>query len=99
LSNRDVEERADDFRVELRARASGQFLSRISWTRRALVGARGGHDLKDVGDRDDACSEGDLISGDSEGISRTIVVFVVLLDGEAPVTQPRLDRSDQSTTL
>src|ERR1700691_4605419 len=74
----DVEEGPHDHGIELRPRTASEFLSRPRRAGRPLVGAGGRHHLEGVGYGDDACAKRDLLAGESVGVSRSIVLLVVL---------------------
>src|SRR5665213_132577 len=95
----DVEERPHDHGIELRARAASEFLSRPRRTCRPLVRARRGHHLEGVGHGDDACAERDLLASQTVGISRSIMLLMVLGNREAPLAEPRTEWGDQPCTF
>jgi hypothetical protein len=98
-TNRDVEECANDGRVELGSRTAREFPSSISRGHRAFVRASRRHHFKGVRHRDDACAERDLIPCDAVRVPGTIKVLVMLFNGESPLTEPGTERFNHSTAL
>ena len=98
-SDGDVEESPDDGRVELAPGATGQLLAGGDGAHGLLVGAGRSHDLEGVGHRDDAGPERELLPRQTERVPRAVVALVVLLDREAPWTEPGGQRGNEAAPL
>ena len=91
-AERDAQERAHDARVELLACAARDLLARRDRVARVLVGARGGDDVEDVGDRDDAPGQRDVLTRAAVRVALAVPALVVVGDRVRPLSQPRAQR-------
>jgi hypothetical protein len=66
---------------------------------RFLVGADGRHDLEGVGHGHYARRQRYLVAREGERVARAVVVLMVLLDGQAPLTEPGRQRANEASAL
>src|SRR4051794_4083732 len=70
----------DDARAELLAAAPVDLLERLRQGARGTVRAVGGHGVERVGDRQDACGERDLLTGEAVRVAAAAEALVVAAD-------------------
>ena len=95
LAERDVHEGTHEARVELRPCTACELGAGLGRAGRLLVRARRGDHVVDVGDRDDASGEWDLLSGDATRVALAVPVLVVVPDRVGPRAQPFVEGLDE----
>jgi hypothetical protein len=98
-AERYTQKSSDDLWVKLAAGAPSQLFPSRDGAHRFLVGARRSHHLVGICDGDNACGERNLPTRQAEGVTRAVVVLVVLLDREAPFAEPVSKRGDETPPL
>ena len=93
----DVQERAHDVRIEVRAGAAHDFCLGRRHAHRPLVRTHRGHRLEGVGESDDAPGERDVRAGELVGVARAVPLLVVLADAVPPGAEPVLQRLGEAS--
>jgi hypothetical protein len=98
-TERDIQERPDDARVELRPTVANEFCPGGLGGHGALVGTNGGHHLERISDSHDTGNKRDLLAGQVKGIARPVVVLVVGTHGVHTAFEKGAQRLHQSGAL